>query len=154
MKIFKKYKLIFILICHIAFYASTQHTDLYFEHIDYDESFSQSMISSIYQTEKGFIWMGTKNGLVRYDGYNFLRYTRDINGEGSISNNYINVIYEDDEENLWICTNNGLNLFNKKLNNFVGIGEAIISTTKNNLISLENQEKELKRFFPSYATSL
>lgn len=121
MKIFKKYKLIFNLIFHITFYASAQHNRSEFWHIDYDESFSQSMISSIYQTEKGFIWMGTKNGLVRYDGYNFLRYTRDINGEASISNNYIYVIYEDDEENLWIGTNNGLNLFDKKLNNFVGI---------------------------------
>lgn len=140
----KQYKLIFILICHITFYVSAQHSDLYFEHIDYDESFSQSMISSIYQTEKGFIWMGTKNGLVRYDGYNFLRYTRDINGEGSISNNHINVIYEDNEENLWIGTNNGLNLFNKKLNNFIGIDIPPIKGGRNYISSIiEDAEKNI-----------
>jgi signal transduction histidine kinase/ligand-binding sensor domain-containing protein/DNA-binding response OmpR family regulator len=117
-------------------YSVAQGTNLYFEHINYDESFSQSMISSIHQSEKGFIWIGTANGLIRYDGYNFLRYVRNNDNGKSISNNHINVILEDNESKLWIGTNHGLNLFNKKTNNFTSIDISSIKGGENYISSI------------------
>lgn len=117
-------------------YSIAQGDNLFFEHIDYDESFSQSMISNIYQTEKGFIWIGTANGLIRYDGYNFLRYVRNNENGNSISNNHINVILEDNDNKLWIGTNHGLNLFNKKANNFTNIDLSPVKGGKNYISSI------------------
>lgn len=116
-----KIYLLFFILFFYGISGVAQGTNLYFEHINYDVNFSQSTISSIHQTKQGFIWIGTANGLIRYDGYNFLQYVRNKKKIGTISNNHINVILEDNEKNLWIGTNNGLNLFDKNKNNFVNI---------------------------------
>jgi signal transduction histidine kinase/ligand-binding sensor domain-containing protein/DNA-binding response OmpR family regulator len=110
-----------ILIIYCCFNLTAQVKELYFDKINYDEGFSPSMISGMIQSKKGFVWIGTENGLFRYDGYNFNRYTRDKKVEGSLSNSHINVIFEDSEENLWIGTNNGLNFYKKNSNSFVAI---------------------------------
>ncbi|MGS2738193.1 two-component regulator propeller domain-containing protein [Sinomicrobium sp. M5D2P17] len=103
-----------------------QDQALYFEHISYDEDFSPSMISCLAQSDKGFVWIGTENGLFRYDGYRFYRYVRD-KSEGSLSNNHVNEIFEDSEGLLWIGTNHGVNLFNKNSDNFSPVD---VSSTK------------------------
>ncbi|SFZ95027.1 Signal transduction histidine kinase [Flaviramulus basaltis] len=115
---FMKYINTYILIFFISVYSNAQKTDLRFETIDYDENFPQSTISKIIQGKKGFIWLGTENGLVRYDGYNFIRYYTSNKEEGIISNNHINDIYEDLDGNLWIGTSHGVNLYNRNTNDF------------------------------------
>ena len=119
MKNINLYLLSFALFVLNSFHCNAQAHDLYFEHINYDESFSQSMISSIHQTKKGFIWIGTSNGLMSYDGYNFIRYVYNKNNKSTISNNHINTVLEDNEKKLWVGTNNGVNLFNEKAGNFI-----------------------------------
>ena len=57
-----------------SFQIEAQESELFFEHISNDESFSQSLISSIAQTKKGFIWIGTDNGLVKYVRSGFRMY--------------------------------------------------------------------------------
>lgn len=123
----KKYKILFFLLCANFFNMVAQDSGLYFEQINDNEDFSQSMISSMVQSKKGFIWIGTENGLFRYDAYNFYRYIRDKESSGSLSNNHVNVIFEDSSENLWIGTNHGVNRYNKNADNFIQID---VSTTK------------------------
>ncbi|ADV50848.1 integral membrane sensor hybrid histidine kinase [Cellulophaga algicola DSM 14237] len=113
--------ILFLVTFAFVFYTlNAQESKLYFDQINYDEDFSSSMISSLVQSDKGFIWIGTENGLFKYDGYSFNRYVRDKN-EGSLSNSHVNVIFEDSQRNLWIGTNHGVNLFNKNANNFTKI---------------------------------
>lgn len=126
----------FVLFALNPFHSGAQRHDLYFEHINYDESFSQSMISSIHQSKKGFIWIGTANGLMSYDGYNFLRYVFNKDIISSISNNHINAVLEDNEKKLWVATNNGLNLFNEKGGNFIRIDIPPIKGGRNYISSI------------------
>ncbi|MGQ7947534.1 hybrid sensor histidine kinase/response regulator transcription factor [Flavobacterium sp. WC2509] len=139
----KNYILSFIFFFSIPFGSSAQDHDLYFDHINYDVSFSQSMISSIHQTKKGFIWIGTANGLISYDGYDFLRYVYNKDILNTISNNHINVVLEDNEKELWIGTNNGLNLFNKKENTFLRIDIRKVKGGRNYISSIiqDNQNR-------------
>jgi len=123
----KKYKILFFLLLTGSFNLLAQDSGLYFEQINDNEDFSQSMISSMVQNKKGFIWIGTENGLFRYDAYNFYRYIRDKDRKGSLSNNHVNVIFEDSSENLWIGTNHGVNRYNKNSNDFTQID---VSATK------------------------
>lgn len=125
-----------ILFFSISFSAVAQTPDLYFDHINYDVSFSQSAISSIHQTRKGFIWIGTANGLISYDGYNFLRYAYNKDVLSTISNSHVNVILEDKQKQLWVGTNNGLNLFNKKENNFLRIDVLKVKGGRNYISSI------------------
>ncbi|WP_338358969.1 two-component regulator propeller domain-containing protein [Yeosuana marina] len=139
---FLKYRVFWFLFFITCFYSNAQESGLYFEHVNYDEGFSQGLISSIKQSDKGFIWIGTENGLFKYDGYSYYRYTRDRNKEGSLSNNHINVIFEDSDNNLWIGTNNGVNLFRKNTNDFLAVDVAPIKGGRNYITSfIEDNNK-------------
>lgn len=130
-----KYVITCLLFLATYFQVGAQDFDLIFEHINHDDGFSQGMISSIKQSNKGFIWIGTENGLFRYDGYSYQRYTRDRNAEGSLSNNHINAIFEDSDNNLWIGTNNGVNLFRKNTNDFLSVDVLPIKGGRNYISS-------------------
>lgn len=73
--------------------------------------------TSIVQDKQGFIWIGTQNGLNRYDGYEFMHYTS--GGDNSLpklSGNRINDLQLDAEGNLWIATSTGLDVLNPETN--------------------------------------
>jgi len=70
---------------------------------------SQNSIYCLMQDSKGFMWIGTWDGLNFYDGYEFIVY----NSESGLSNTTINALLEDVEKNIWIGTENGLNRLNR-----------------------------------------
>ena len=78
---------------------------------DTDNQLSSNYANQVLQDRHGFIWIATRNGLNRYDGYNFsVMYRSDQNGRG-FANNYINRMAQDCEGNLYLGTNNSLCLY-------------------------------------------
>jgi len=75
------------------------------------EGLSHHTVNCIFQDEKGFLWLGTINGLNKYDGYSYQVFQAKENSENALSNNYINSINQDAKENLWVGTKYGLNLY-------------------------------------------
>ena len=74
---------------------------------------SQNLIYCIYQDQNGFLWFGTKDGLNKYDGYEFEVYRQQPGNNRSLSNNNVRAIAGDKSGNLWIGTfGGGLNKFN------------------------------------------
>ncbi len=59
----------------------------------------------------GFLWVGTENGLCRFDGYTFKIFINIPGDSTSLTNNYINTIIEDKKGRIWVGTLDGLNLF-------------------------------------------
>jgi ligand-binding sensor domain-containing protein len=80
-----------------------------FQSLTIDDGLSQSLAKYIYQDSNGYIWVGTNNGLNRYNGSEFKVYKNIKNDDTSISNNMISSIVEDNDKNLWIGTDGGLN---------------------------------------------
>ncbi|MFZ5940558.1 MAG: two-component regulator propeller domain-containing protein [Bacteroidota bacterium] len=108
--------LIAVLACRQGFAGEE---NLYFEHISSAQGLSQSEVNCIGQDTKGFIWIGTLDGLNRYDGYEFRIYRRKTGQPGSISDNYILSVHTDLRGQLWIGTlNGGLNRYNSEPDNF------------------------------------
>src|SRR5476651_1300021 len=68
-----------------------------FEHIATREGLSQININCIIQDSRGFMWIGTRNGLNRYDGYKFTTFRYDAKNDSSLSNNMITDLAEDRE---------------------------------------------------------
>ena len=64
-------------------------------------------ISAVTQDRVGLLWLGTREGLLLYDGYEFRIFERDPDQEDSLADNWIRVILEDREGRLWIGTNGG-----------------------------------------------
>ena len=78
-------------------YASEDFNNLSFEHLSIEDGLSQITVHSILQDKKGFLWIGTEDGLNRYDGYNFVVYRSDPSDSNSLSDNFIWTIIEDSD---------------------------------------------------------
>jgi ligand-binding sensor domain-containing protein/signal transduction histidine kinase/DNA-binding response OmpR family regulator len=70
-----------------------------------DMGLPQSTVNAIVQTGEGYLWLGTQEGLVRFDGVNLDSY--DKSKVKQMSNNWIGVLQEDRQNNLWIGSTNG-----------------------------------------------
>ncbi|WP_215224920.1 hybrid sensor histidine kinase/response regulator transcription factor [Echinicola shivajiensis] len=82
-----------------------------FKNISIDEGLSQSSVLCILQDHKGFMWLGTRDGLNRFDGNAFTVYRYNYEDDSSISNNYVKSLHEDSEGVLWVGVQNGLNKY-------------------------------------------
>ena len=69
------------------------------------EGLSSNTINSILVADLGYIWIGTYNGLVRYDGYEFKRFYSDPNDPDAIRGMVAGNLYEDSRKNIWLGTN-------------------------------------------------
>ena len=79
----------------------------------------KNTVRAIIQDSKGLIWIGTQDGLNRYDGYNFKVFKHDANDKSSLSENSILTIIESDSQYIWIGTNGGgLNRFDRVTEKF------------------------------------
>lgn len=103
------FSLVFVLFCSTVF-AYNDHFRI--TRITTEQKLSNNSISCIFKDSRGFIWIGTSNGLNRYDGYDFVVYKHNPNDSSSISDNFISSIFEDPEGKLWIGTQGtGLNKY-------------------------------------------
>jgi len=84
-----------------------QNNTITFQRISLEQGLSESIVTSIIQDSRGFIWFGTQDGLNVYDGYGFTVIRNDPNNPNSLSYNQIETIYEDKSGWLWIGTFNG-----------------------------------------------
>ena len=74
----------------------------------------QHSIGALAFDQQGFMWIGTEDGLSRYDGFQFEQFKYKPGDSLSLSSNWINDILVDEKDNLWIATNRGLNYLDKK----------------------------------------
>jgi ligand-binding sensor domain-containing protein len=100
--------------------AQQDKLDIKFDNISIKDGLSQSSPNCIFQDSRGILWIGTEDGLNKYDGYSFVVYKPDQNDRYSISNQRIFSICEDAQGNLWIGTNGGgLNKYDRKADHFI-----------------------------------
>lgn len=90
----------------------------FFSGYSIEDGLSQSVVNCVFQDSRGFIWIGTQNGLNKFNGYKFEVYTYDPGDPHSIANNWIYAIAEDQEANLWIGTKDGLIKYSRKEDQF------------------------------------
>ncbi len=118
--------IIALLLINISVLVSGEKLPLKFDHITLKDGLSQSSIYSICQDSKGFLWIGTLDGLNKYDGYTFQVYRSDNADSNTIAGNTIYSICEAQDSMLWIGTSNGLSQYNpmtSKFKNFYASGK-------------------------------
>jgi len=96
-----------------------QADDLIFERISLEHGLSQNTVFCILQDRKGFLWIGTQDGLNKYDGYDFKAYKHDPENPNSLNSSVITAIYEDRSNVLWVGTNRGLNKLDREKEAFM-----------------------------------
>lgn len=84
------------------------------EAVSLRDGIQDSRIAAIEQDKTGFLWVGTAQGLYRYDGYQFRPFFSNASDTGSLSHDVISYLFNDRRRALWACTGNGICRFDSK----------------------------------------
>ena len=96
-----------------SIYLQAQSQDpIRFNHIQ--NGMAQSSATLLFEDSLGFIWVGTQNGLNKYDGTDFELFEKTQDGKIGLTNAFIEYLYEDGED-LLIGTNQGLSVYDRSL---------------------------------------
>lgn len=112
-----RFLLTLLAIC-LNFAAIAQPTTYRFKNLSTEQGLSSHLVSCIIEDDLGFMWIGTNDGLNRFDGYEFKTFYHNEKDTNSISSNQIQYLHTDKDGDLWIATSNGLNRLNRQTNNF------------------------------------
>ncbi|BDW93658.1 hybrid sensor histidine kinase/response regulator [Flagellimonas marinaquae] len=88
------------------------------EQLDNSSGVSHSSINTVFQDSNNLLWLGTWDGLNRYDGRAFKVYRPELNNDSSLSNQVILNVLEDAEGHIWVLTLHGINRYEKDSGNF------------------------------------
>lgn len=86
--------------------------------IGIEKGLSNNSVRCVFKDRKGFMWIGTHDGLNRYDGYEFKVFRNQLGDTTSLPHNYIYTINEDQKHNLWVGTGQGIGIFNNLTSKF------------------------------------
>lgn len=124
-------RLIVLLILFLNPYSNFSQNNFRFEHFTTEQGLSENYIYTIIQDSKGFLWIGTHDGLNRYDGYRFKKFKHNPADSNSLPNNTINSICEDKDGNIWLGTNAGICKYDPAKNKFTRL------TLQNNVLGIQ-----------------
>jgi PAS domain S-box-containing protein len=129
-----------MLLCFFPYATEAQTQDIRFKHLTTNDGLSNSWVHTILQDKYGFIWIGTDDGLNRYDGYDFRVYKNNFRDKYSISSSNVMAMLEDSRGELWIGTRQGLDLYDRKNERFIRYPQF---SSKEILSVIEDRERNL-----------
>ena len=123
------------------------------------DGISSTRALSIAQDSTGFIWIGTDDGLNRYDGFKNKIYRSNIFDETTISGNRIWKIHVDSSNTVWVLTDRGVCYYNVLLNQFERIetksrpqhlhdekNTIFVSTLNHGIYAINKKTKSFKNY--------
>mgnify|MGYP001059885808 CR=1 FL=1 len=102
------YILIFWMAAGICF---AQSSAIPLTYLGVENGLSNNVVNSLYLDHYGFMWMGTYDGLNRYDGYHFKVFRNGWEDEHSLINNHITVLTGDRKNRVWVGTQKGVSYY-------------------------------------------
>lgn len=144
--------------CSLSLFL-TAREKIRFEQITSEQGLSQNTVFTICQDKKGFLWLGTEEGLNRFDGYDFKIYKHKTDDPHSLIDNKVSIIHEDRAGELWIGTQGGLDRFDRNTEKFIHVNSNKIrsiyednagilwfGTSGAGLIRLDRERKQSKNY--------
>ncbi len=126
-----------------------------FDHLSTIDGLSQNSVNDIFQDSEGFIWLATQEGLNRYDGYEFVKYT--MEGEMDMAGNFLWSIVEDVNGNIWTASSSGatrLDWRNGQSTHFRISADEKFRGQKNQVLRVHNQGEKIAITFAEGAYSI
>jgi signal transduction histidine kinase/ligand-binding sensor domain-containing protein/DNA-binding response OmpR family regulator len=102
-------RILFFLIVAAPLFANDE--GMQFKHLDVSDGLSSNQVKTIYKDSRGFVWIGTINGLNRFDGFSVKVFRNDNEDSTSLSDNTVNLVSEDPTGKLWVDTDGSLNFY-------------------------------------------
>lgn len=153
----RRYFYKFIIFVILLFIVPSVHAEYFYYKQILLKAGLPSTVRGILRDQRGFVWIATKSGLGRFDGYEMKRYLHLQDNPYSLPNNFIHQIAEDEQHNLWILTEKGIARYQYKTDDFSLLtdetGEAVVAysicRTENGLLF----GSQKKVYFYSYKDS-
>ena len=101
-----------------AAFAATVLTDIKFAEYTIEDGISEDIIMSIVEDSDGYIWVGSIEGLFRYDGYHFKEYKHSPNNPNSIPQGFARTMFVSEHGELWLGTYEGLAKYRPETDDF------------------------------------
>lgn len=101
-----------------SLHSFSQQPNLEFRTPEALEEIINSKTTSVIQDSAGFLWIGTNDGLFRFDGQSVYSYYYSPSDSTTVPSNKINKLFTDKKNNIWICTSGGLCMYNPEYDNF------------------------------------
>ncbi|HYH16863.1 MAG TPA: two-component regulator propeller domain-containing protein, partial [Flavisolibacter sp.] len=102
-----------------------------------DEGLSQVYVNVLFKDSEGFLWVGTDDGLNRYDGKEVLRYYYRFDDNSTMAANEVYGICEDRKGRIWLAHYNaGISIFDKKTNRFTRLSTGSGKLSSNRVYGL------------------
>jgi PAS domain S-box-containing protein len=102
----------------LALAQSPADTAYQFRRLSPHDGLPAASVHAVLQDGRGFLWLGTYDGLVRYDGSEFRVSRHDPQDGFSLADNRVRSLCEDADGRLWIATEGGLDLWDRNLERF------------------------------------
>lgn len=119
---FRKISWLLILQMHIL-YGQQEENNLVIDFITVKEGLSHNYVTSVVSDSVNIKWIGTENGITKYNGYDF-EYIKPSETYNELFNENIETLFIDDESNIWVGTKSG--------------GVSYIDIVKNRTVSLNH----------------
>ena len=123
------------------------------------KNISSNRVLSATQDSSGFVWLGTDEGLNRYDGHSNKVYRSNIFDDKTISGNRVWITHIDRDNTLWVGTDRGVCYYNEEKDNFYRIetgsrpihvledkDNIYFTTTNNGVFKISRTSKEVSKF--------
>jgi len=92
-----------------------------FQSFTVDDGLAQNTVSDIIEDHRGFIWIGTADGLNRFDGYNFKHYKHNPSDSTTLDGISIYGMYIDSKHTLWVSHDHGISIYDRILDRFMNL---------------------------------
>jgi len=131
-----------VLIAILCNYAAAQSTKINFKHYSINEGLSQNTVFCLLEDKYGFIWVGTEDGLNKFDGYDFTYFQHENNQPNSISHNQVNALFENSDGKIWVGTYDGLNVYDRETETFTRLNTSLKKSDPNEQITSIFKDKK------------
>ncbi|MEP6676413.1 MAG: two-component regulator propeller domain-containing protein [Ferruginibacter sp.] len=113
-----RYRLLFPLL-FLFINTHAQPASYNFTHITTSDGLSNSVVRALTQDKYGYIWIGTLNGLCRYNGYTVETFVHQEKEPYSLPDNFVQGLLCDGDKNIWVSFQNGLYRFDYPTSHFI-----------------------------------
>ncbi|MEO9887380.1 MAG: two-component regulator propeller domain-containing protein [Balneola sp.] len=125
----------------ISIDIKAQNVSFKFKNYSLEEGLSQSTVYAFLEDDLGYLWIGTRDGLNRFDNNKFVTYYPSFDETNSLSNRSVRALVKDEEGFIWVGTDGGgVDRFNPKTSSFLNLCKLVTSEDcelKTNITSLD-----------------
>ena len=114
--------MIILIMSGVQTQAQSFSANYHFKHLNVQNGLTQNIVYHFLQDSRGYMWIGTQNGLSLFDGVKVINFLHSDQDSGSLSGNFISSILEDSAQQIWIGNDKGIDLYRRINNSFVHFG--------------------------------